>query len=213
MLPRRCKKCSCYIAPHLAACPRCGKASPIPKPVVPPTKEEKQAERDKRDAKVPVVHGMKMHWVPSKLSIQSQRAMVEELKRRIAKEESARARNAIRSELRLVRAHLARATVPDGKHAWTTEALYTKVGSFTVYISPKKHRYVLAERDDPADLIIETRKSARKKGVPPFLRLQRLEKSGYARALKKAEHDEAVDSKRQKTKKAHRAKKRKRTRQ
>lgn len=208
MLPRRCKKCSCYIAPHLDACPRCGKASPRPAiaaKVPKLTREEKTAQRAKLDAKVPVIRAAKIHWIPSAFSLDTQRLMIDELKRRIDKADSARLRNAIRSELRLVKAHLARADVPDGKHAWTTENLNTKIGCICIYISPKKRRYVLADRDDPADLLIEPRKKLRSIG---FVRLQRFEKSRHARNIKKVEQEDVVHTKRKKEKKKQRAKKR-----
>lgn len=208
MLPRRCKKCSCYIAPHLDACPRCGKKSAIqvaqaklPKP----TKAEKAADRVKRDAKVPVIQGKNIHWRPSEYSLRVQTHMLEELKRRLANEESARGRNTVRSELRLVKAHLARATAPAGKKVWTTDNVRSKIGTIVVFISPKKHRYVMAERDDPADLIIQSAK--KHKGIP-FVRLQRFEKSRHARLVKKAEQEDGVHLKRKKEKKTHREKKR-----
>lgn len=204
MLPRRCKKCSCYIAPQLSACPRCGKKSPAPVAAVKLTKEEKRAERKKLDAKVPVLHAKNIHWIPSAFSLRVQGDMLTELRRRIDKEESVRVRNAIRSELRLVKKHLARAEVPKGKHGWTTELLKTKIGTVSVFVSPKGHKYVLAERDDTPDLLIEPRK---KVGLTPF-RLQRLEKSKHARAAKKEAQEEKVHKKRHKEKKTHRAKKR-----
>lgn len=200
MLPRRCKKCSCFIAPHLDACPRCGKSSPKPAAAVKLSKEEKQAERAKLDTKVPTLSGKKIHWIPSAFSLRTQGDMLTELRRRLDQEESVTLRNTIRSELRLVKKHLARAAIPAGKLGWTTETLHTKHGCITIFISPKSHRYVLAERDTPADLIIHTKKLS--------VRLQRFEKSRHAKALKREKKEDVVHTKRRKEKKVHRAKKR-----
>ena len=146
-----------------------------------------------------------MHWKPSAYSLTAHQHQLTELKRQLGKAETARARNTLRSEIRLVKAHLDRAHAPDGKKVWTSEYLNTKVGYITIFISPKKHRYVTAGRDDPADLIIESRKKHR--GIP-FIRLRRFEKSSYAKLVKKAEQEQAVHSKRKKLKSAHRKTKR-----
>lgn len=205
MLPLRCVKCSCYIAPHLTACPRCGKSSPKQKAYVKPTKEEKQAERVKRDAKAPVIQAKHIHWKPSEYSLRAQTALLEELKRRLAKEDTARGRNTVRSEIRLVKAHLARAHAPAGKKVWTTDNVRTKFGTVVVFISPKKNRYILADRDDAAHLIIQSRKP--KTGIP-FVRLAKYETSRHAKAAKQEQKQDVVLTKRSKIKKAHRAKKR-----
>jgi hypothetical protein len=204
MLPRRCKHCRCYVAPQLTRCPRCGKVSPS-NVVVKPTKEEKLAARKKQDAKVPILRAKHMHWIPSVFSLKAHRSKLEELNRLLERADSARGRNAIRSEIRITKAHLARKAVPSGKKAWTTESLYVKHSYVTVYISPKKHRYVLADRDTPADLLIEPTKKNASLGM---IRLQRLEKSGHMRTIRKHEQEEAQHSKRKKVKKEHRAKKR-----
>jgi len=204
MLPRRCKKCRCYIAPHLTRCPRCNAVAP-PVIVSKQTKEEKSAERAKRDAKVPVIRGQNIHWIPSAFALRASKDMVEELKRRLAKAETPRQRNGIRSELRLVNAKIARATASSDKHAWTTELFRAEQACIHVYISPKRHRYALAERDAPADLLIAPRT---KSGLQEFIRLQRFEKSPYARMVKKEQQEQAVHTKRKKAKTVHRAKKR-----
>jgi hypothetical protein len=207
MFPRRCKKCQCYIAPHLDKCPRCGKASPKPIAAAKQTKEEKRIARTKRDAKVPVIHAKNMHWVPSEFSMATNTAMLDELQRRFAKEETAQGRNTVRGEIRSVKAHLARAIVPDGKHAWTSEIFRTKkAGCIYLFISPKKHKYVTAERDGEADLLITPRKKHRDMGL---LRLRRFEKSPYARMVKTEAQEDKQHEKRRKVKKEHRAKKRK----
>lgn len=204
-LPRRCKKCRCYVAPQLKRCPRCGKLAPS-LIVMKPTKEERAEAREKRDAKVPTIQAKNIHWVPSRFALNMHRAMVDELKRRLDKADSARSRNAIRSEMRATKAQLARADVPSDKKAWTTMLFHAKQSSITIFISPKQHRYVLAGRDDPADLLIETRKKHR--ASIPYLRLRRFKKSPYARMLKKERQEEAVHRKRKKAKKEHRAHKR-----
>lgn len=124
MFPRRCKKCRCYIAPQLHRCPRCRKVAP---PLgVKPTKEDKHEARAKRDAKVPTVQSKNIHWVPSKFALDAHILMVDELRRKIDKADSAVMRNVHRSELRAVRATLARANVPKGKKPWTSEIYHTK---------------------------------------------------------------------------------------
>lgn len=204
MLPRRCKKCRCYIAPQLQRCPRCNKLAPAMKTA--PTKEEKKDARAKRDAKVPTIHAKNIHWVPSAFSIAAHKSMAEELKRRLAKADTPRMRNTIRSEMRANSAHLARTKVPSGKKAWTTEIFHTKQQCISVFISPKNHRYVSAEKDGPADLIVINRKK-HARGMP-FSRLQRFEKSRYARMKKQEKQEQVVHKKRKKAKKEKRAKRR-----
>lgn len=205
MLPRRCKKCRCYVAPQLHRCPRCKKVAPEIAP--PPTKEDKQAAREQRDAKVPVAHSANIYWKPSALAIEANTKMVAELGRRLAKADTARLRNTIRSELREVKRQLARATPPKGKKVWTTEFVHFKNFCCTVFISPSKKRYVMAERDAPADLIIERPKQRRYRGMRTS-RLQLLEKSHYARMKKAETHDETTHKKRTAVKKKARAAKR-----
>jgi len=172
-----------------------------------PTKEDKSAARAKRDAKAPVVQSKSIHWVPSKFALEAHTNMVDELKRRIDKEESARMRNVLRSEMRSVRATLDRANVPPGKRPWTSEDFHAKKACISVFISPKNRRYVLAEKEGSADLIIEYPKKRRYVGMP-FIRLQRFEKSTYARMAKKEKQEEVVHKKRKKVKANARAKKR-----
>lgn len=206
MLPRRCKKCRCYVAPQLTKCPRCGTASPS-LVVNKPTKEEQEAALATRDAKVPTIDGKKIHWMPSAFALRVHHQNLEESKRLLAKAETARERNAIRSEIRSTKAFLARKTVPSGKRGWTTERVATTHTSVVVFVSPKNHRYVIAERDAPADLIIIPAKKKNRRGGA-FGRLQRFEKSPYAKAIKKERKDDAVQTKRRKSKTAHRKKKR-----
>jgi hypothetical protein len=204
MLPRRCKKCRCYVAPQLTRCPRCAtRAAPLESPKL--TREDKQSARAKRDAKVPVVHAKHIHWIPSAFSLRAHEAMIDELNRRLDKADTPRLRNTVRSELRTVRAVLARATVPSGKKPWTTETFHTKQTCVQVFVSPKKHRYVLADRDGPADLIIANRKNRK---TMPFSRLQRFEHSRFARMKKLEKHDETVHKKRTKARKEKHATKR-----
>lgn len=204
MLPRRCKSCRCYIAPQLHRCPRCRATAPaIP---TKPTKEERKEARVKRDAKVPVIHAKNIHWVPSVFSLRAHTNMVEELRRRLDKETSPALRNTIRSEMRATKATLARATVPSGKKAWTSEIFHAKQSCISIFIAPSKHRYVLADKDGAADLLVMSRKK-HAKGMP-FMRLVRFEKSPYARMMKKEKQEAAVHTKRRKIKKEARAKKR-----
>lgn len=208
MFPRRCKKCRCYIAPQLHRCPRCGKIAP--EIAAKPTKEDKADARAKRDAKVPVVQSKSIHWVPSAFSLEAHRGMVDELKRKIAKEESPRMRNVLRSELRMTKTTLDRANVPPGKKAWTSEIFHGKQACVNIFISPKKHRYVMAEKDGVADLIIEYPKKRRYFGMQ-FIRLERFEKSPYARMVKKEKQEETAHKKRKKAKKERAKRKKKPT--
>lgn len=206
MFPRRCKKCRCYVAPQLHRCPRCNKIAPAIAVITKPTKEEKQAERTKRDRKVPIAHAKNIHWIPSAFALSANRSMVDELKRRLDKADTPALRNTIRSELRATKAQLARASVPDGKKAWTSEIFHAKTSCVSVFISPTKKRYVLAGRDDTADLIIVSRKKHAR--AMPFIRLALFERSPYARMLKKEKQDDATHTKRRKVKKEQRAKRR-----
>lgn len=206
MLPRRCKKCRCYVAPHLKKCPRCGTVAPT-NVVVKPTKEEKVAARAKLDSKVTTIQGANIHWIPSAVSLRVHQDKLKELGRLLDKAETPRARNTIRSEIRSTKALLARKDVPSGKKAWTTEHLIGPKSYVVVFVSPKGHKYVLAERDTLADLLIVPAKKKHRR-TTPVLRLQRLEKSEHMRIIKKQQREEAVHSKRKKSKKAHRAKKR-----
>lgn len=205
MFPRRCKSCRCYIAPQLHRCPRCRKIAPAI--AAKPTAEDKSAARAKRDAKVPVIQSKNIHWVPSRFSLEAHANMAEEIKRRIAKTDSARMRNVLRSELRATKATLARANVPEGKRPWTSEIFHAKQACISIFISPKNHRYVLADKDGPADLVVEYPRKRKYRGMP-FIRLQRFEKSVYARMKKVEKQEEQIHKKRKKAKKD-RAKKRK----
>lgn len=205
MLPRRCKKCRCYVAPHLKSCPRCGTLAPDV--ASKPTKEERAVARAALDTKVPTIQGSNIHWVPSEFSLRIHRDNLKELDKKLDKAETPRARNAIRSEIRATKAHLARKDVPAGKKPWTTERIVARDSFVVVFVSPKSHKYVLAERDGPADLLIVPAKKKHRL-TTPTLRLQRLEKSVHMRIIKKQQKEEAVHSKRKKSKKAHREKKR-----
>lgn len=206
MLPRRCKKCRCYVAPQLRKCPRCGTVAPALVVVTKPTKEELRDARAKRDTKVSVLHAKNIHWVPSAFSLRAWTSMVEELKRRFDKAETPRLRNTIRSEMRLNNAMLARAKVPSGKKPWTSEIYHTKQQCICIFVSARKHRYVMADKDEVADLIIIPRRG-HAKGMPP-IRLKRFEKSRYAKMKKAEKQEEVVHKKRRKIKTEQRAKKR-----
>lgn len=206
MLPRRCKKCRCYVAPHLKACPRCGTVAPS-NVVAKPTKEEKVAARAALDEKITVIQGSNIHWVPSEFSLRIHQDKLKEFDKLLDKAKTPKARNTIRSEIRATKEHLARKHVPSGKKAWTSDKIATRHAYVTIFISPKGHKYVLAERDGPADLLIVPAKKKHRRATP-VLRLQRLEKSVHMKIIKKQQKEEAVHSKRKKSKKAHRAKKR-----
>lgn len=180
MLPRRCKKCRCYVAPQLKRCPRCNKVVPS-NVVVKPTKEEKQAARVKLDDKLPTIHAKKMRWRPSDITLKSHHQLVDEVKRKIARADTARARNALRSELRVFQAVVK--PIPHPEKCWTTETRYDHHGSIPVFISPKGRRYVLAEKDEAASLIIINRKRA----PFPRSRLVRFEQSEVFGRIKLAE--------------------------
>lgn len=169
-----------------------------------PTKEERQEARAKRDAKVPVIRAIHIQWVPSAFSIAAQKALLEEQQRRLDKADTPRLRNMVRSEIRATKAHLARAHVTNGKKPWSTETFHTKQMCVLVFISPKKHRYVLADKDGPADLLIANRKRA----VVPFTRLVRFEKSRFARMKKLEKQDDVKHEQRRTVKRKARAEKR-----
>ena len=157
-LPRKCTHCHCYVANWLTHCPRCNKLAPaiIQSNGGKPTLEEREEERTARDALLPRIHGKKILWKPSAFSIEQQTLMLDEVRQRIEDSDTPELRNALRSELRLIKATLAKATGADAKHRWTYETHPSKHENFFIYISPKGHRYVLSTRDGPADLIIGT---------------------------------------------------------
>jgi hypothetical protein len=207
-LPRRCKKCQCYVAPQLTRCPRCRKlAPPALAGAKKLTKEERKAERIAtriaRDATVPVLRAKHMEWVPSAFAIQCAEQSIEEVKRRIGKTDSARLRNALRSELRLLKATLARAASVNKKRRWTYETFRGKHWSIFVAIGPKGQRYVTAGDDTPADLIVTGRKLLGRRA-----RLQLFEKSKYAKLALRERKEDVVHAKRKSAKKKHRAQKR-----
>jgi hypothetical protein len=201
MLPRRCKHCRCYIADWLKRCPRCRKLAPSL--AVKPTKEEKDVARSKRDASVPVIHQKNMQWVPSELARSANRALLHETQRKMSDATTPRMRNTVRSELRLIKSVLAKKAEP--AHRWTYEIFHGRYYSALVYISPKNRRYVLADKDAHADLIVKNRKRT---GFA-VTRLQLFEKSPLARMAKKEITDDRVHKKRVKAKKTRRAQKRK----
>lgn len=203
MLPRRCKSCRCYVAPQLERCPRCRKKAPAI--AAKPTKEDRKAARAQRDEKVATLHAKHIHWIPSALTVKTHTDKLEELQQKLERADTAIKRNVIRSEIRLVKAILARATVPDGKKGWTSEIFRSRTRCVPVFVSSKGHRYVAADKDETADLIIIPR---RKKDRPN--RLKRFEKSRYARLAKQQQKDEVTNRKRSKAKKKHRLEKRRR---
>ena len=154
-LPRRCSKCKCYIAPQLLKCPQCRAPAPAVKNAA-ATKEERAAKIAKEEAKLPVIRRKKVKWKPSTFAIEAHRALEQEIKRKIGKAESARLRNALRSELRVVRATLKRGEQKGS--FWRHEFQYELSGSVPVLISPKGRKYVIAEKDEPATLLMESRK-------------------------------------------------------
>lgn len=204
MLPRKCKSCRCYVAPQLDRCPRCNKRAPVLAVQTKPTKEDRAAERAKRDAKLPVIRAIKIKWRPSEFAIRSHRNLLEECRRKMDKADTPRLRNTLRSELREIKRFLARAEL-DPKHSWTSEIFHAKHTSVSVFVSPKGRRYVMATRDGPADLLIQNRKKMR--GIP-FTRLLLFDRSPYARQAKKDKQEAVVHKKRKAAKKERRLKKR-----
>lgn len=180
--PRRCQSCKCYIADWLKKCPRCGKTAPAV--LAASTKDERDAARAKRDANVPTIHQQNMRWVPSAFAVACSERSLVEIRRKLSDAETPALRNALKSELRLLKQTIAKTA--DGNHRWTHEIFHTKHTAVQVFISPKQHRYVLATDDAKADLIVQNRKSV---GIP-ITRLQRFEKSKYARMVK----DDAKDA-------------------
>lgn len=201
MLPRRCKKCACYIAPQLTKCPRCGLTAPALKEAA--TKEDRAASRLSADEKVPRVGRKKVRWAPSERAVESHAQTIDELKRQIERTDSVRLRNALRSQIRACKAIVEKGAKRKG--AWTYEFFRTKHAAVPVAISPKGNRYVLAPTDAKADLIVQNRRGA----AMPFSRLQRFEKSKYYRHVKDEQKAERVQKKRVVAKKQRRIQKRK----
>lgn len=202
-LPRRCKHCKCFAAPWLKHCPRCSKSVPMAVVVVKLTKEEKKLERAKLDVGVPVIHQSNMQWLPSKLAIESHTILLDEARRKFDKAESAQERNALRSELRIIKAVLNKKA--DAKHRWTTELFHAKQASIQVFVSPKGRRYVTAASEATADLIIKNKK----RSANPTSRLQLFDKSPYFKMKKADTKQDAIHAKRKKVKKVQRMHKRK----
>lgn len=199
--PRRCKKCRCYVADQLTKCPRCNTSAPT---IVVLTKaqqrDEKVARNAKAEEKLPRIHQKNIRWKPSAFSLAAHRDLEQEIRRRIERADTPRMRNAFRSELRAVQAVLRRGT--QSGPCWHREFQYDHDGAVSVYVSPKGRRYVLAERDETASLIIENRKNA----IVPRTRLVRYEHSNVFGRIKleekiaKQAHTKAVEK--VKTKKA-----------
>lgn len=204
MLPRRCKKCRCYVAPQLMRCPRCNKSAPSLNGAK-PTKEDKAAERSKRDADLPIIKAIHMQWAPSTVAIASHEQTEKDVRRQLAHATTARMRNSLRSELREIKRVLSKATGLNPKRRWSKEIFHTKHSSVPVFISPKGRRYVLSSTEGPADLLIQPRKKDR--GLP-MMRLLKFDRSPLARMAKLAKKEEAVHKKRKHAKKLRRAKKR-----
>lgn len=201
--PRRCKHCRCFTAPHLKRCPRCDKVVPS-NVVIKLTKEEKQAERVKLDADVPVIHRKNMQWVPSALSIRCHQQLLDEVRDKLKRADTAHERNVLRSEIRCIKTTLNK-TASDAKRRWTTELFRAKHASIHVFISPKGKRYVGAESDRPADLIIKNGPKA----STPLSRLQLFEKSPYFKMQQADAKQDKIHKKRKKSKKERRLKKKK----
>jgi hypothetical protein len=205
MFPRRCKKCRCYIAPQLARCPRCGtEAPPL---ATKPTKEDRQKQRATMDDDVPVLRGKRIHWVPSDFALQLHGEKLRYYRAQLEKAETASERNTARAHIRSNKEFLARKEVPDGKEGWTTQRFATKHGSVVVFVDPKGRRYVIAGKDDKADLIVVPADKRHRRGMPA-IRLQQLESSPHWRAYQKQEREDKTHEKRATAKKKHRAKKR-----
>lgn len=200
-LPRRCKRCRCYVAPQLTRCPRCHKLAP---PIIADqlSKADRAAERAKRDQKVPVILQKKMRWAPSATAIAAHEVLLAEAQRKLEKADTPRMRNTLRSEIRCIKQFLAKRST--GNNCWTTELVHFKHHNAIIYLSPKGKRYVLTGKDGPADLIIQYRKRV---GIP-FSRLQLFEKSPYARMKRAEEQVEKEHTKRKTAKRERRSKKR-----
>lgn len=179
-LPRRCAKCRCYVADWLKFCPRCNaKAPPVIAAKLPA--EERDEARAKADAKLPVILQKNMRWAPTAIALDSHRGLEREVLRKIHSADTPRHRNALRSELRLIRAVLNKKV--DAKKRWSYEIMYDLEGSVMVFTSPKKRRYVIAERYEPASLIVKNRARA----GTPFTRLVRYEESNSFGRIKREE--------------------------
>lgn len=168
-LPRRCQQCKCYVAPHLLKCPRCGRAAPIAIPTALRVKDERAERNAREEAKLPKI--MHVKWKPSEFAVRQYQLLEKEILRRLDKADTARARNAIRSELRLTRKVIA-----DGKKKgtyWRSEIAYELSGAVFIFISPKGRRYVRAEKDETASLLMRMRE----RGLPKYVRLVRFETS------------------------------------
>lgn len=197
-LPRRCKNCKCFAAPWLKNCPRCDKPVPLAIIHTVPTKEEKQAARDKLDEGVPMLHAKNMQWLPSKFALASHTQLLDEAKRKLERAETPSERNAVRAEIRMAKQVLNKTADP--KYAWTTEIFHAKQASIPIFISPKGRRYVSAPPDAKADLIIKNKKGA----ANPISRLELFDHSPYFKMVKAEAKQDAVHTKRKKVKAAHR---------
>lgn len=200
-LPRRCTKCACYIAPQLARCPRCKTRAPVLK--IAPTKEDRAKQRAALDDDVPHIKRTKIRWAPSVRAVERHQQTLTNLKRQLARAETPRARNALRSEMRACNAVIAKNATRKG--AWVSEFFRTKRFVIPMFISPKGNRYVSAPSDIRPDLVVQTRRGA----AFPFVRLQRFEKSKYQRYVKDEQQTERVQKKRHDAKKHRRLQKRK----
>lgn len=167
------------------------------------TKEEKKLERAQLDADVPVIHQKNMQWVPSQLTIDSHKVLLEEAQRKMAKAETAHERNVFRSEIRCIKLTLNRTA--SAKFRWTTELFHAKTKTISIFISPKGKRYVSADTDAKADLIVKNKKSS----GSLTSRLQLFDKSPYFKMKKADVKLDKVHAKRKKVKKVHRMNKRK----
>jgi len=159
----------------------------------------------KLDDDVPTIHRSKMQWVPSTFSIAQHVILLDEVKRKLERAETAHERNVFRSEIRALKKYIGQ--TGEAKYRWTSELFRTKQATIAIYISPKGKRYVSAPDDAKADLIIKNKKG----DARPVSRLQLFERSAYAKMVK-ADHKEAtVHTKRTKAKSAHRKAKKKST--
>lgn len=198
-LPRRCKKCQCFIAPQLRRCPRCNALAPDVKTA--PTKEDRAEQRAALDDDVPHIKRKKIRWAPSVRAVERHQQTYADLKRQLARAETPRARNALRSEMRACNAVIVKGATRKG--AWVTEFFRTKRFVIPVFISPKGNRYVSAPSDIKPDLVVQTRRGA----AVPWARLLRFEKSPYQRYAKDEQKAERVQKKRHAAKKQRRAQK------
>lgn len=144
-----------------------------------------------------------MQWAPSSFATKVAREKLEQLRDALKRTANVRVRNAIRCEIRIAKRTLDRAQ--GGNHRWTFESHHGREGAVTVFISPKRNRYVLAPDDEPADLIIKYKG----KNKLPRARLQRFEKSWHAKTMKDSQKEEKKQTARTKAKRAKRAAKKK----